>query len=86
MASRLCDLEEGRSWDELGRPRQVPVVLNRAVNDHDEALLSAVTEGTHKIEPRVWWRLRLRVCPKFIAVLEAFCGAASGWWGCCPTQ
>ena len=38
-------MEEGRSWEDLGHPRQVPVVLNRPVNDHDEALLRAVTEG-----------------------------------------
>lgn len=72
IASRLCDLEEGRSWDELGHPRQVPVVLNRAVNDHDEALLTAVTEGTHRMKPRAWWRF-------FLQFLRFFCGGASLW-------
>lgn len=48
---RLCDVEEGRSWEDLGHPRQVPVVLNRPVNDHDEALLRAVTEGLDQKNP-----------------------------------
>lgn len=44
-------MEEGRSWEDLGHPRQVPVVLNRPVNDHDEALLRAVTEGLDHLNP-----------------------------------
>ena len=64
-ALRLCDVEEGRSWEDLGHPRQVPVVLNRPVNDHDEALLRAVTEGlADPIGWRMVWSESPTACPR----------------------
>ncbi|CAE7848827.1 ANK1 [Symbiodinium sp. KB8] len=42
-------MEEGKSWEQLGRPREVQVVLNQVTHDFDEQLLAAAAAGDGEI-------------------------------------